>query len=244
MSIQFKDIQLPDFGYELVRQIKALDGRIDFLTQWDKEIKQHVEKYDRKFNDTEFVDSAGQAVRLKVTRTKPSQTRRIQYAEIEKRNRALFQQAVIKTPPPFPRTPYFVSHTHRVRSLEWSSLSKVGFEAEQRSFPSRGDWKKASGSVLASGLRTLRLRRKGYATDMEELRLKFAEMAEECEWESGICGQHDGRVQLREAAAKYALKPTINRETFLRDHSAYVSFGTRAGGTTVAFYGINGEELI
>lgn len=242
MDIQFSDIRIPDFGYDLIRQIKELEGRQAFLDDWSKEIKQHVQLNDRKFDKREITVADVGSRRLRVVRHKPTQASRFDYAALEKSvERKVFQQYVRKIPPKFPRTIRLAAPMPRQASKEWAALAKLGTEAEAMSpdWAARHAWQRMSPEKLTEGLFFIGQQAKVYKTREAELREALTEMANECEWESGLAGRGDGRLML--PAAKPKFEAVVDREDLLRRFPKFVKYSNRPGYTVVGFFAI-GED--
>lgn len=248
MDIKTDGITIPAPGYALIEQIKAVDGRIDYLTEWTTEIKNYIKadlRTSRTYDGMEMAGAAGKR-RLRVIQQPRVATKTFDYGRFSRAvSPDVFRSVVRTTPPKYPCNVRIaaVGGAKRV-SHEWTDLALVGRKEEAARYDSRSTWKDRGPRIIASGLFALDERIKEHQKTRLALRDELRAMATEGDWarHSMLMGKFDGRLFMPKAPVTHEL---IDRDMAMRQYASFVNHGQRAAHAVVGFYPISegdGEE--
>jgi hypothetical protein len=214
--VDITDINIPAPGYDLITQIKGLDGRIEFLTEWAKDITGHMKRDARRFDGREVMGVDGPR-RLRVVKQPATTVRTFDYTGFQNNVERKVFNSVVRTIPP-----------KHARTLRLAAP-----------LPGKHAWPTAQPDVLTKALFSIKQTLKSYTGDKEALRDQLLSMAELWEWGDNLLGHGDGRMILNPAKPKFEL---IDREKALAQYPRYVEIGRRAGSESVTFVVIGSDE--
>lgn len=238
-SVDITDINIPAPGYDLITQIKGLDGRIEFLTEWAKDITGHMKREARTFDGREVMGVDGPR-RLRVVTRAAASVRTFEYGRFQDSvERKVFNSVVRTIPPKHARTLRLAAPLPGKRSLEWNGLAAVGRAAEAAEYPGKHAWPTAQPDVLTKALFSIKQTLKSYTDDKEALRDQLLSMAELWEWGDNLLGHGDGRMILNPAKPKFELR---DRDAALAQYPNYVNISRRAASESVSFVAIGSDE--
>lgn len=236
MDIRTDDTGLPDDGYALVREIKILNGRVEYLTSWAKDVKKWIAEDARRTRAVaggEYTRDDGSKRVLRVDHRPAAVVKRFQYDPfIEAMPREIVNRYVEFTPPKYPKALRLASANGR-RSREWSAFESRGAELEARETPGRNEWLCSPMASIGHGLFVLDQKAKTYQAAIDARRDVLTEMAIERAWPSGMTGKDDGRVLLSATKPSRELR---DRKAALRAYPGFFKPSNRAAGTAIGFY--------
>lgn len=236
---EFQDFNIPAPGYDLIRQIKGLDGRLEFLTEWAKDITTHMKREPRRYDGREVMGPDGPR-RLKVVSRAGTTVKSFQYAKFQAATgRQEFNRVVRTITPPHARALRLAAPMPGKRSLEWDALAAAGRRAEIEEYPGKHAWHQAQPEVLTRALYSIKQSVKSYTADKETLRGQLLTMAETWDWADNLLGNGDGRMILTPAKPRFEL---IDREAALRQYPLFVTSSRRAPSESVSFVVLGSDE--
>lgn len=229
---------LPAVGYDLVRGIKEMEGRIEFLDQWATEVKDFIKAAPpHVYDGMEFDGDCTR--RLRVRRLPARQQRRFQFSRFVKEHPGLAGRFVRPIAPPHPVT-VRLSGVKSTRSQEWAELSRVGATAERKAFPLRDEWQRRSTPAgVAGGLLEITDRMKVWEQRRDELREALLVQALEDGWRVPMAGHGDGRLFLPRARMRY--EAVLDRDELMRRYPEYVSVTPVKPTVSVGFYEVTAD---
>lgn len=227
-------------AYDIICQIKRLDGRGDFLKTWADEIAGHIALAapSRWANLPNLTTPKGER-ELRVVRFKPSKSWRFDSAKFARDQSPNTCKGIVTvTPPKFPRGIRLASARVGKASREWAALAQQGAVAIAAEYPNRSSWKSAPMPLLAQGLYDLRALAKESKAERESLRDELCQMAEERQWKTGMFGRlnGDGRVYLPENKPSVAMDKSLDKAALRRRFPDYFTLTETKGYTAVGFY--------
>lgn len=241
VSNEMKELRIPTDGYRLVRDIKNIDGRLDFLNTWTTEVKKHMAANRRSnFDGMEVVGSDGVRKRLRVINRPAARVARFDYERFKGSvERRVYEQTVLEIAPARPKTLRIAAALPGKRSLEWCELESDGRKDEERKYTSRNDWRSASAKVMAGGLFTLNERIKALGDEKDALRYALIDMAVSQDWDDYLWGHYDGRIVFGTAKPRRELR---DRDAAMAKYYSFVRHTENSGTTTVGFYPVKEDE--